>query len=75
MKINTYRTVIWSVAIYGCGIWFVTLKWSKGSVGEKRVLRKVFDYKTEQVVGGFKKLHDRNLNEIYFSSNIFRVIK
>jgi len=68
MKINTYRTVIWSVAIYGCGIWFVTLKWSiQGRVCEDRVLRKVFNCKTEQVVESFKILHDRNLYEIYFS--------
>ena len=42
---------------------------------ENRVLRKVSDCKTEKVVEGFKKLRDRYLNEIYFSSNIFRVMK
>ena len=67
MKINTYRTVIFSVAIYGCDIWSVTLKWSiKGRMCENRMHRKAFDSKTEQVVEGFKKLHDRILHEIYF---------
>jgi len=39
------------------------------------VLRKIFGPKREEVVGGWRRLHDEELHNLYASSNIIRVIK
>jgi hypothetical protein len=36
-------------------------------VFEKRVLRKIFGPKTEEVMGGWRKLHNEELYNLYFS--------
>jgi hypothetical protein len=41
---------------------------------EKRVLRKIFGPKREED-GSWRKLHNDELHSLYFSPNIFRVIK
>jgi hypothetical protein len=42
---------------------------------ESRVLRRIFEPKRDLVIGEWRKLHSDELNELYFSSNIIRVIK
>jgi len=42
---------------------------------EKRVLRRIFVPKWDQVSGDWRKLHNEELNDLYFSLNIIRVIK
>ena len=42
---------------------------------ENRVLRRIFGPKRVEVTGEWKKLHNEELNELYSSSNIIRVIK
>jgi len=42
---------------------------------ENRVLRRIFGSKTNEVTGGWRKLHNEELNDLYCSPNIFRVIK
>jgi hypothetical protein len=44
-------------------------------VFENRVLRRVFSPKREEVVGGWKRLHNEELHNFYTSSNTIRVIK
>jgi hypothetical protein len=45
------------------------------SVFENRVLRKVFGLKRDEVTGEWRRLHNEELNDLYCSSNIIRVIK
>jgi hypothetical protein len=40
-----------------------------------RVLRGIFGPKKDDVTGEWKKLHNEELNDLYFSPNIVRVIK
>ena len=40
-----------------------------------RVLRRIFGYKRSEVTGEWKKLHSEELNDLYCSPNIVRVIK
>jgi hypothetical protein len=40
-----------------------------------RVLRKIFGSKREEVVGGWRKLHNQELHKLYASLNIIRGIK
>jgi len=42
---------------------------------ENRVLRKVFVCKREEVTGGWRKLHNEQLHELCWSSNIIRVFR
>jgi len=44
-------------------------------VFEKRVLRRLFGPKRDEVTGDWRKLHNEELNDIYCSPNIVRVIK
>ena len=42
---------------------------------ENRVLRRVFGPKREEVTGEWRKLHNEELSDMYYSPNVFRVIK
>ena len=44
-------------------------------VFENRVLRRIFGAKREEVTGEWRKLHNEELNYLYCSLNIVRVIK
>jgi len=44
-------------------------------VFENRVLRRIFGLKRVEVTGEWRKLHNEELNDLYCSPNIFRVIK
>ena len=42
---------------------------------ENRVLRRIFGSKRDGVTGEWRKLHNEELNNLYCSPNIVRVIK
>jgi len=44
-------------------------------VFENRVLRRIFGPKRDEVTGDWRKLHNEELNDLYRSPNIVRVIK
>jgi hypothetical protein len=44
-------------------------------VFEKRVFRRIFGPKRYEVTGEWRKLHNDELNDVYSSPNIVRVIK
>ena len=44
-------------------------------VFENRVLREIFGPKRDEVTGEWRKLHNEELNDLYCSPNIIRVIK
>jgi len=76
LKINLYRTVILPVALYGCETWSLTLrKERKLRVFENVVLRRIFGLRRDEVTGEWRRLHKKELNDLYSSPNIVRVIK
>jgi hypothetical protein len=42
---------------------------------ENRVLRRIFGLKREELVGGWRRLHNEELHNSYASPNIVRVLK
>jgi len=62
--------------LYGCETWSLTLrKERRMRVFEKRVLRRIFGPKRDELTGEWRKLHNEELNNLYSSPNIVRVIK
>jgi len=47
----------------------------KLSVFENRVLRRIFGPRRDEVTGKWRRLHNEELNDLYSSPNIVRVIK
>jgi hypothetical protein len=64
-------------ALYGCETWSLTLRkeHTKLRVTESRVLKKIFGSKREEVVGGWRRLHNEELHNLYGKPTITRVIK
>ena len=76
IKIKTHRTVVLPVVLYGCETWSPTLREERRlRVFENRVLRRIFGPKRDKVTGEWRKLHNEELNNLYCSPNIVRVIK
>jgi hypothetical protein len=76
LKIKIYRTIILPVVLYGCETWSLTLREERRlRVLENRVLRRIFGPKTDEVTWERRKLHNEELNNLYSSPNIVRVMK
>jgi hypothetical protein len=44
-------------------------------VFENRVLRQIFGPKRDEVIGDCRRLHNEEINDLYCSPNVIRVIK
>ena len=75
LKTKIYRTIILLV-LYGCETWSLTLREErKLRVFENMVLRRIFRPRRDEVTGEWRRLHNEELNDLYSSPNIVRVIK
>jgi hypothetical protein len=64
------------VVLYGCETWSLTLREEhRLRVFENRVLRKIFGLKRNEVIGGWRVLHNEELHSLYCSPSIIRIIK
>jgi len=76
LKIKIYRTIILPVTLYGCETWSLILREErKPRVSENMVLRRIFGPGRDEVTVEWRRLHNEELNYLYSSPNIVRVIK
>ena len=61
--------------LYGCETWSLKL-WEERRlrVFENRSQKRIFGPKRDEVTGEWRKLHNEELNDLYCSPNVFRVI-
>jgi hypothetical protein len=69
VKVRICKTIILPVVLYGCETWSLTVREEhKLRVFENRVLR-------DGVTGGWRKLHNEELHNLYSSPSIIKIIK
>jgi hypothetical protein len=62
--------------MHGCETWSLTLREEhRLRVSESRVRRRTFGPKRDEVTGGWRKLHNEELHNLYSSPSIIRMIK
>jgi hypothetical protein len=71
-----HMTIILPVVLYGCETWSLTLNEEhRLRVFENKVLRRIFGPKRDKVIGGWRKLHNEELRDLYSSPSIIRIMK
>jgi hypothetical protein len=71
-----FHKIISLIFGYGCETWSLTLKEEhKLRVFENRVLRRIFGPKRSEVIGGWRKLRNEELQNLYSSPSIIRMNK
>jgi hypothetical protein len=73
---SIYKTIILPVVLYGCETWSLTLREEhRLRVFENKLLRRIFEPKGDEVTGGWRKLHNEELRDLYSSPSIIRIMK
>jgi hypothetical protein len=76
VKVRIYKIIILPVVLYGHETWSLTLREEhKLRVAENRVLKRIFEPKKDGVTGGWRKLHNEELHNLYCSPSKIRIIK
>jgi len=76
LKIKAYRTIILPVVLYGCETWSLILREErKLRVFENMVMRRIFGPRRDEGMGEWRRVHNKELNDLYSSPNIVRVLK
>jgi hypothetical protein len=64
------------VVLYGCETWSLTLREEhRLRESENSVLRIISGPKRDEVIGGWRKLHNEELHNLYCSPSMIRIIK
>jgi hypothetical protein len=72
LKIKIYKIIILPFLFYGYGTLFLTLREEhRLRVFVNMVLRRIFGPKRSEVAGGWRRLHNEELHNLYTSPNIW----
>jgi hypothetical protein len=64
------------VVLYGCETWSLTSREEyRLRVFENRMLRRIYDPMRVEVTGGWRKLHNEELHNLYSTPDIRRMMK
>jgi hypothetical protein len=75
LKIRIYRTIILPVVLYRHETWSMTLREEhRLKMSENSVLR-ISGLKRDEVMGGWRKLHNEELHDLYSLPSIIRIIR
>jgi hypothetical protein len=75
-KIKIFKTITLPLVLYGCETWSLTLREEhRLAEFENRMLRRIFGLKRYEVTGGWRKLHNEKLCDLYSLPSIIRIIK
>jgi hypothetical protein len=75
VKIRIYKTIILPVVLYGCETLSLILREQHSlRVFENRVQRRIFGPKRNEVTGGWRKLHNDEIHNLYSSRSVIRII-
>jgi hypothetical protein len=71
-----YKPIILPVVLYGHETWSLALREEHGlRVFENRVLRRIFGPKRDEIIGGWRKLFNEEIHNLYSLPSIIRMIK
>ena len=70
-----YRTIILPTVLYGCETWSLKLREERKLRVFDNMVLKIFGTRRDEVTGEWRRLHNEELNDLYCSPNIVRVIK
>jgi hypothetical protein len=66
LKIRLHETIISPLVFYGCETWSLALREEhRLRVFENRMLRRILRHKREEVAGGWRRLHNEELHNLY----------
>jgi hypothetical protein len=76
VKIEIYKIMVLPVILYGCKTWSLAFGIEhRLRVYESRVVRRIFGPKRDEIIGGWRKLHNEAHRNFYSSPNIIRLLK
>jgi hypothetical protein len=71
VKIRTYKTTILPVVLYGCETWNLASREEyRLRMFQNSVRRRILELKRDVLTGGWGKLHNEELHNLYSPSNI-----
>jgi hypothetical protein len=70
------QSIILPLVLYGCEAWSLTLtEVYRLRAFENRVLRRIFELKKDEIIGGWRELHSNEFRNVYSSPHIIRMMK
>jgi hypothetical protein len=71
-----YKIIILAAVLYGCETWFLALREEyRLRVFGNRVMRRIFGPKIDEVMGGWREVHNEEFHNLYSLPSIIRMIR
>jgi hypothetical protein len=75
-KFHVLQSRVINAVLYGCETWSLTLREEhRLGVFKNGMLRRIFGPKKDEVMGGWRELHDEELHNLYYSPSIIRKVE